>query len=254
MKISIITITYNRAHLIGETIQSVLDQTHGDFEHIIIDDGSDDGTENVVSAFNDNRLRYFSHEHCSNLSRLHNFGIRKANGEIIAILDSDDLWRNDKLEKTAAIFENPNVDFITHNISYFSDLDHVQIPYYKHRIDFHKNLLTEVLQFKILPFPVILFRKRILSEIPYLNENFADGQQDFLIRVASKYKIYFMAESLTYMRLHETNIHKKNIIPYFSNYYKTTAHLFLTKKISTVEFLKAIFLNSKNLAKHLITN
>jgi glycosyltransferase involved in cell wall biosynthesis len=57
--VSVVTCTYNRAHLIRETIQSVLNQTFQDFEYIIIDDGSEDNTEKVIQSYADPRLKYF---------------------------------------------------------------------------------------------------------------------------------------------------------------------------------------------------
>lgn len=59
MKFSIVTITHNRAHLIDKTIGSVLNQTYPNFEHIIIDDGSTDGTEEIIESSNDDRIKYF---------------------------------------------------------------------------------------------------------------------------------------------------------------------------------------------------
>ena len=60
--VSIIIPTYNRSHIIGRALQSVLNQTYRDFEVIVADDGSTDGTEAVVKEFNDERIRYIRHE------------------------------------------------------------------------------------------------------------------------------------------------------------------------------------------------
>ena len=60
--VSVVMPTYNRAHIIGDSIQSVLDQTFPDFELIIVDDGSSDDTETVVGGFNDPRMRYIYQE------------------------------------------------------------------------------------------------------------------------------------------------------------------------------------------------
>jgi cellulose synthase/poly-beta-1,6-N-acetylglucosamine synthase-like glycosyltransferase len=60
--VSVIIPTYNRAHLVGRAIRSVLNQTFQDFEIIVVDDGSTDNTEEVVKGFNDPRIRYIRHE------------------------------------------------------------------------------------------------------------------------------------------------------------------------------------------------
>lgn len=253
MKISIITVTYNRAQLIEETIQSVQSQTYADFEHIVVDDGSTDDTATVVKSFVDSRIRYFKHPKCGNLSVLHNYGISKATGEVIALLDSDDLWLPDKLESLVCVFhQNPDVKCIVHNIEYFK-ADKINEPYYKNTVDVYANMLREVLTFKILPFPILVFKKEILDHMTYLKRSFPDGQQDFLFRLAAQHKLFFIGRSLTRIRLHETNMHRtiKNI-PYFTNYYRTVPRLFWLGKVPFGLFAKGMYLNTVNLCKHLV--
>ncbi|VXB18098.1 Glycosyl transferase [Flavobacterium sp. 9AF] len=254
MKISIITITYNRANLIGETIESVLNQTYQNFEHIIIDDGSTDNTEEVVKGYNDERILYFNYQKTSNLSTLRNYGLKHSSGDIISILDSDDLWLNNKLELIINIFKKNNeIKVITHNIKYFKNINSPKKEYYNYESDFFKNILYEAMMFKILPFPIIIFKKEILNEITFLNNFYKEGLQDFLFRVAANYKVYFIAKPLTLMRLHNGNTHSniKNI-PYYSNYFFSTTKLLLNRKINLNLFINGNYLNLKNLIKYLI--
>ncbi|MEA2559229.1 MAG: hypothetical protein QOH06_733 [Acidobacteriota bacterium] len=97
-RVSIVTPTHNRAELLRETIASVMAQTWEDWEMLIVDDGSTDGTREAVEGLREPRIRYFGLERTGNLSRLLNFGIAQALGEQVAFLDSDDLWREDKLQ------------------------------------------------------------------------------------------------------------------------------------------------------------
>lgn len=111
-KVSVVIPTYNRAHLIGESIQSVLAQTFPDFQLIIVDDGSSDGTETVVKGFNDPRIRYIYQEN-RGISGAQNTGIRQAEGQYIAFLGSDDLWLPKLLELEVPILDtNPDVDLV----------------------------------------------------------------------------------------------------------------------------------------------
>src|SRR5262245_47952240 len=96
-RVSVVTCTYNRAHLIGETIRSVLAQSFQDFEYIIVDDGSDDRTEDVVRSIPDKRIHYFYLPHSGRLSTLRNLSHSKCAGEFIAYVDSDDIWDPHKL-------------------------------------------------------------------------------------------------------------------------------------------------------------
>jgi len=95
--VSVIIPTHNRAHLVGQSIQSVLDQTFTDLELIVVDDGSTDETETVVRGFDDARINYTYQDH-TGIGAARNTGLRKAQGRYIAFLDSDDVWLPDLLE------------------------------------------------------------------------------------------------------------------------------------------------------------
>jgi len=105
--ITVIVPTYNRADLIGETLESVAAQTFTDWECIVVDDGSTDNTREVVERFiaRDPRFRYVRQENSSAASA-RNHGVRLARGEFIAFLDSDDLFTPDRLEWQIAALRN----------------------------------------------------------------------------------------------------------------------------------------------------
>jgi len=94
---SIIIPLYNKEDSIDRTLQSVLVQTHKDYEIVIINDGSTDSSEAVVSNFKDQRIRYLSTEN-RGVSRARNLGIEKSKGVLIAFLDADDYWYPNHLE------------------------------------------------------------------------------------------------------------------------------------------------------------
>lgn len=105
---SIVVPTYNRSHLIGPTIRSVLDQTFAGLELLVVDDGSTDDTAAVVRAFADRRLRYLP---VTNRERgaARNFGFRQAKGEYVVFLDSDDEFHPTHLQTLwQAIREQPH--------------------------------------------------------------------------------------------------------------------------------------------------
>jgi glycosyltransferase involved in cell wall biosynthesis len=108
--ISVIIPTYNRAHLVGRAIRSVLAQTFQDWELIVVDDGSSDNTEEVVCSFQDPRICYISHEVNRGGSAARNTGIKVARGEYVSFLDSDDEWLPEKLEKQLACFRNTQME------------------------------------------------------------------------------------------------------------------------------------------------
>lgn len=101
--VSVIVPTFNRRELVCQAIDSVLAQTFSDYELIIVDDGSTDGTGEAIAAYGD-RIRYCWQENQGE-SVARNRGIALAQGEYIALLDSDDLWEPEKLQVQAAVLD-----------------------------------------------------------------------------------------------------------------------------------------------------
>lgn len=103
-KISVVIPTYNRAAMVGAAIQSVLDQTCTDWELIVVDDGSQDNTAEVVAGYPDSRIRYIYQDN-RKLPGARNTGIRASQGEYIALLDSDDIFLPSKLRLQVSTME-----------------------------------------------------------------------------------------------------------------------------------------------------
>ena len=100
-KVSVVIPAYNAGHTLGPTLGSVINQTFEDWEALVVDDGSTDDTADVAVAFKDPRIHVI-HQQNRGLAGARNTGIRKARGSLIALLDADDLWHPQKLEKHVA--------------------------------------------------------------------------------------------------------------------------------------------------------
>lgn len=108
MKISIIIPLYNKEHYIRNTLLSVVSQTYQDWEAIVIDDGSTDGSANNVRTVHDSRITFFQQEN-HGVSYTRNRAIKLAKGDFIAFLDADDVWTEDYLEKMVQLSKSyPN--------------------------------------------------------------------------------------------------------------------------------------------------
>jgi glycosyltransferase involved in cell wall biosynthesis len=121
-EISIIIPAYNAERTIEETIQSVQQQTFQDFELIVIDDGSNDRTKELVQNIQDERLQIFSYEN-GGLPVARNRGISHASGEFVAFLDADDLWTPDKLELQLAVLKQHPEAGVAYSWTYFMDVN-----------------------------------------------------------------------------------------------------------------------------------
>ena len=113
-KISIIIPTYNRAHLISETLISISNQTFANWECIIVDDKSNDNTIKIVESFLlDSRFKFFvrSDAHRKGANSCRNIGLEKSTGNLILWFDSDDILIPKALEVCVEFFNNSAIDF-----------------------------------------------------------------------------------------------------------------------------------------------
>ncbi len=110
--VSIIMPSYNTGEYIADSINSVLSQTYKNWELIIVDDCSNDNTDEVINSFDDYRIRYYKNEKNSGAAVSRNKALRLAKGRWIAFLDSDDLWNPKKLQY--------QINFMKRNNYYFS--------------------------------------------------------------------------------------------------------------------------------------
>lgn len=118
--VSVIMPSYNTEKYIAESIRSVQNQTYQNWELIIVDDCSPDNTDEVVKPYlTDTRIKYFKNEKNSGAAVSRNRALREAKGKWMAFLDSDDLWRSEKLEK--------QIDFMNNNGYHFSYTNYSEI-------------------------------------------------------------------------------------------------------------------------------
>jgi glycosyltransferase involved in cell wall biosynthesis len=126
MKVSVIIPTYNRAYILPEAIESVLRQTYSNFELIVVDDGSTDETAKTVERFCDPHIRFVRRPRNGGVAAAKNTGLDIAGGELIATLDSDDLWRPQKLELHVKFLEeHPEVGGVFSDLEWTRGTQHV---------------------------------------------------------------------------------------------------------------------------------
>lgn len=113
--VSVVMPAYNHERFVGAAVESVLNQSIDDLELVIVNDGSCDGTEQVIRSFNDPRIRYYSQENQGAHNAI-NFGISLARGRYLAIINSDDVYHPERLAKLKLLLEQSGARLI------FSDL------------------------------------------------------------------------------------------------------------------------------------
>ena len=109
--VSVVIPSYNRARVLRRSIDSVLGQSYKNIECIVVDDNSNDNTEDIIKSYNDKRLKYVKLSKNLGACRARNVGIEKSKGEYIAFQDSDDEWLPNKLEKQIMFMRIADVNF-----------------------------------------------------------------------------------------------------------------------------------------------
>jgi len=216
MKVSIITASFNYADYIRETIQSVLNQTYNDWELIIVDDGSTDNSLNVISEYcqKDSRIKLFTHDNNQNkgLAETIKLGLSKAKCEYIAILESDDLWREDCLEKRIGVLGKfHEINFIYNDVEPFGDEGAVNITInYKNKYfpmvnNIHTpfNPLYSFYIVNLVPTLSSTFIKKEILEKCDMNSPIKPLLDWWLyFQISVKNDFYFIKEPLTKWRRH----------------------------------------------------
>ena len=189
--ISVIIPTYNRAHLIKRSAQSVLNQTYKNLELIIVDDGSTDNTKEVIDSLNDERIVYIKQEN-QGAAAARNTGIDIAKGKYIAFQDSDDVWHSDKLEKQIYILKENNADIVFCKAFILGTLRKKQIPYF-----FKEGFLDKKQTVLGISTQMVIGNKNVFVDNKFDKETRYLDDFELLSRLIKKgYSIYCMDEAL----------------------------------------------------------
>jgi glycosyltransferase involved in cell wall biosynthesis len=184
--VSVITPAYNVAAYLGEAIESVLAQTFGDFELIVVDDGSTDTTFQLATEYarTDSRIRLVRQEN-RGISSARNYALRMATGSFLAILDGDDVWLPTYLERQLAILTSePDCDIVTGNAWFLGGPHDGQParPTPDRRVE---PTLSRMLEDETAVFIMCVFRRRVYEVIGGFDESMRTNEDyDFWIRAA----------------------------------------------------------------------
>lgn len=195
--VSVVIPVFNSEKTIQKTLQSVMDQTYDNFEILLIDDGSTDTSKEKIQVFIAEHpncdITYIFQEN-KGASAARNVGLKKATGEYIALLDSDDLWRADKIALQVEAFnENKEIDFLATNrngekYGFFFGYRFRKITKVPANLLLYKNFLLT---------PTVLFKRSIIDEVGYFDEAMTHSEDlNYFLRIAIKFNCFLYNESL----------------------------------------------------------
>lgn len=203
MKISIITVSFNSVKTIRDTIKSVLNQTYQNIEYIIIDGNSNDGTVSIIKEYElafQGRMCWIS-EPDNGLYDAMNKGIKKANGEIIGIINSDDIYhRNDIIEKISNTFITyKDIQVIFGDVRFIrSDNLDKTIRYYS-----SKNFFPEKFRFGFMPaHPTFFVYKKFFEKFGYYKTNYQiAADYELLIRFLYVHRLKYKYIPIDFLKM-----------------------------------------------------
>lgn len=216
-KVSVVIPTYNYGRFIGEAIESVLAQSFPVFEIIVVDDGSNDDTEQVAARFGE-RVKYIKQKN-GGVSQARNNGARQSTGDLIAFLDADDVWLPKKIEKQVAKFsENSEVGLVHCSMREYDTATGATICFYAEGEEgwvADDLLLFEKPTVNVSGSSVMVSRKAFeaVGGFDARKEMHPSEDWEFCYRVARIFKVAFVREVMIDYRNHGGNGHLK--IPKF---------------------------------------
>ncbi len=212
-RISIVIPSYNHEKYISETLQSVFAQTYQDYEIIIADDASTDKTVDVIKNFNHPKVKLFSFNRNQGACFTTNYCIQQARGEFIAILNSDDAWFEDKLEKQVAFLDlHPEIgavfaypQYINENSEYLPDGTPITSRVFLQPNRTRFEWLRHFFFFgNCLCHPTVLIRKKCYEHIGLYDPRlYQTPDFDMWIRLCMKYEIHILQEKLIKFRIRD---------------------------------------------------
>ncbi|KAA3646319.1 MAG: glycosyltransferase family 2 protein [Chloroflexi bacterium] len=202
-RLSVIIPTYNRAALLQEAIASVQAQTFTDFEIIVVDDGSTDGTQALLERLNvEGVLRYAVQENAGPAAA-RNRAIAMSEGKYVTFLDDDDLYVPNKLEREVAYLEaHPDMGLVHSDFIKFDakhpDLGYRDTSFFSGHV--YPGLLTYWKQF--IATPTVMLPRRVLDEVGDFDERLRWGEDpDMWRRIARRYPLGHIPEALAKIRV-----------------------------------------------------
>lgn len=158
--LSVVMPVYNSIHYVGAAIESVLNQTFSNFEFIIIDDCSTDGTVVKINQYNDDRIKFIQHKSQKGICTCLNYGISIATGKYIVRMDADDISCNTRFQEQFLFMEdNPSVGVLGTWYRILGSNEIIKLP------TKHEEIILDMLEYSPLAHPTVFLRKSVIDDL-----------------------------------------------------------------------------------------
>ncbi len=229
--ISIIMVVRNRAELVDTTLDSIRAQRYTNWELLVFDDGSDDGTPDIIraAAGQDPRIRFFPEPRVGITGKLKNKGISLAQGELLCFMDSDDLWPAQKLNvQLDALRRHPEAGFsFTNGYNFIDGSGEIEATFYPgtegmEAGDFLERICSGETGVR---FPSLMVRKSALTPQNRFRELRLFSDTTFIVRLAQQFPAVLVYEELLYCRKHGSNTSSEGWMADYEEHIETIGRL-----------------------------
>ena len=208
-KVSIIMPVLNGEKYIGEAIRSIVAQSYSNYELVVIDDGSTDGTKQQLDSFAGQlEIKYVHHPAPKGIPASMNDGLRHASGDLIAFLDHDDAWFPEFLEtQVTYLQEHPDVGMVHSDIQTIDGEGNVieaSVAVCRKHIPPSGNIFPQLFMQSLICGNSVLIRKNCFQHLGHFDENLHFGDYHMWMRIARHYRIDYVGKVLTKYRQHQT--------------------------------------------------
>lgn len=205
--VSVIIPVYNRKNTIERSVSSVLAQTYENIEIILVDDGSTDGTLDILEKLKEEKIQVYKQNHRgANAAR--NFGIKKAKGEFIAFQDSDDEWMPDKLECQITYMLEHHYEVCYCPFFLYQEGFREIIPKgYEDKEKYEKNLINVLKVHNVVSTQTLVIHRNVIIDVGLFDEEMPRYQDyEYAIRIIQKKKIGYVSKLLVNVYQSENSI------------------------------------------------
>lgn len=195
--VSVVIPVYNRADTIERAVKSVLTQTYKNIEVIIVDDGSTDGTLEILKRLEEEKIKVFTQNH-KGANAARNFGIKKSKGEFISFQDSDDEWLPDKLEKQI-VYMLKNRYEVCYCPFFFIEAEGSRIipEHYEDKYIYETNVIEVLKRYNVISTQTLVISKNVIHDVGIFDEEMPRYQDyEYVIRIIQKKNIGYVNKPL----------------------------------------------------------
>ena len=213
--VSIIVNCYNGEKFLKQSIKSIINQSYKNWEIIFWDNNSTDKSSFVIKKFKDKRIKYFRTSKFNTLYKSRNLALKKIKGDFICFLDTDDLWKKNKIKNQLNIMKNKKYDVLysnyfikNENLNFIKKRNHQSVQCNTQNLldDYSLGILT------------VMVKKNIFKKKQFNPHYEIIGDFDFFVNLSLKLKFGYISKPLAVYRVHENNFSLKKFDLYINEF------------------------------------